>query len=234
MRPKDAAESAVTPRDAMLRAMSIGMGMSVSPAGAGATRDPAREGLGAPHGASGGARGEHLGALADELGDRLASARATVRLYDALLGRLGPAPRLPCGATRARVTQLREEEQAHAALASEAIATVGGDPTLVTVGAELEALLSLGIHEPIASGPVELVQHLRALVVAELAGADGWMVVTTLARLLEREDLAVRFERAYLRDRTHARTVRRWAARARRGARADAAREREVERRDGQ
>ncbi|MCZ7681722.1 MAG: hypothetical protein M5U28_24185 [Sandaracinaceae bacterium] len=227
MRPKDAAESAVSARDAALRAMSVGMGMAVGVTGARAPRDAAREGRGAA------VRAEHLAALADELAERLALARATVRLYDALLGRLGPAPRLPCGASRARVAQLREEEEAHVELAREAIASLGGDPALVTLGAELEVLLSHGLHEPLGPGRVELVAHLRALVMAELAGADGWVVLTTLARLLEREDLATRFERAYLRDRSHARTVRRWAARARREARAAAPRPREAERHDG-
>lgn len=217
MRPKNAADAAVAGRDAVARAMNVGMGISILPPDARTMRDAAREGPLALRMLAGIAlRGDHAGALMDELAERLAFARATVRLYDALLVRLGTAARLTGGATRARIEQLMREEQSHVELARDAIAALGGDPALVTVGAEVEAVLALGLQEVLGAARVDLSQHLRAIVMAELAGEDGWMVLTTLARLLEREDLARRFESAWLRDKRHARTVRRWAARARR------------------
>ncbi|HEY8431208.1 MAG TPA: hypothetical protein VIL20_22665, partial [Sandaracinaceae bacterium] len=92
-------------------------------------------------------RTDHTGALMDALARRLASARATVHLYEALLARLDGGQRLPAGATRARIQRLTREERAQAELAHSALHSLGGDPSLVTIGAEVEAVLSLGLHE---------------------------------------------------------------------------------------
>lgn len=218
MRPKDPADAAVTARDAIARAMSMGMGLALGEReGARPARDAAHESPAAIRAMAALAlRTDHTGALMDALARRLASARATVHLYEALLARLDGGQRLPAGATRARIQRLTREERAQAELAHSALHSLGGDPSLVTIGAEVEAVLSLGLHEVLGTGRVDLAQHLRALTMAELAGEDGWMVLTTLACLLEREDLARRFERAWLRDKRHARTVRRWSARLRR------------------
>jgi rubrerythrin len=173
-------------------------------------------------GASASVRSEHARVLVDELAARLAYERLGVRLYDALYARLARGEEVP-GVVEAQLVAVRREEAEHAALARRSIVKLGGDPKALLIAHEVDARARLGVPERLEDARTNVIACLDALVRAELADQDGWTVLLALARLLGREELMRRFERALTREREHLRVVRHWAcdARIRRAAGAE-------------
>lgn len=163
-------------------------------------------------------RGEHLNELIDKLGARLAFERAGVRLYDALLTKMESASELPPGMSHARALEIRNEEASHVQLVRNAMEKLGADPTAVTPGADAVGVISMGLPQLMTDPRAGLEQCLEAILVAELADNDGWMVLIEVARLLGQDELAEKFRHALEREEEHLRTIRTWvAAAARKG-----------------
>jgi bacterioferritin (cytochrome b1) len=167
-------------------------------------------------------RGEHVTELVDQLGARLAFERTGVRLYDTLLSKMRDAKKLAPGMSEARVRQIRDEEASHVVLVRDAIVEMGGDPTVVTPAADVQAVMSMGIPHVLQDPRTTVDQCLEAILVAELADRDSWAVLIAIARALGQDAMADRFESAFQREEEHLRTVRDWVARgARRRAGAE-------------
>src|SRR5688572_5468533 len=81
--------------------------------------------------------------LADKLGERLAFERTGVRLYDALLAKVGAFG--DGVAHREAVEEIRRDERRHMALLVEVVESLGGDPTAQTPAADVVGVLSTGI-----------------------------------------------------------------------------------------
>ncbi len=153
-------------------------------------------------------KGERVTELIDKLGARLAFERAGVRLYDALLTKMAGARELPPGVSRARAEEIRSEEAAHVLMVRDAIVKLGGDPTVITPGADVVGMMSMGLPKVLTDPRTEIEQCLDAILVAELADNDGWMVLIEIARLLGQDDMVQDFRAALEREEGHLKTVR--------------------------
>jgi rubrerythrin len=155
-----------------------------------------------------------MSAFMDKLGARLAFERTGVRLYSALLSKFDTYGSFGGGPERSEIEHIRDEELEHFHTLSASIESLGGDPTAVTPGADVQATLSKGIMEVLVDPRTTLVQGLEAVLLAELADNDCWTTLSTLAEQLGQDDLAVDFEEAETHEREHLELVRSWLAAA--------------------
>lgn len=150
-------------------------------------------------------------ALVDKMSERLAFERTGVRLYETLLEKIDAAGKtFQGGPTRKEVQQIRDEELSHAHLMAEALEYLGADPTVMTPSADLVGVESLGLGQVINDPRTTVGQCLHALLVAELADNDGWMMLRTLAEDLGQKELAKRFTKAEQQEERHLQQVRTW------------------------
>jgi hypothetical protein len=157
--------------------------------------------------------GRRVQVLMDKLGERMAFERAGVRLYEALIAKCdamaatkdhGPVP--PCDL----VKRICAEEAQHFHLVTEAIRTLGGDPTAQTPAADLSGIECAGLMQVLSDPRTTLTQSLHAILTAELIDNAGWELLMTLAETCEQKDLVVSFEIALAQEATHLRLVNEW------------------------
>lgn len=125
-------------------------------------------------------KGHAPAVLFDKLGARLGYERAGVRLYDAVLAKFEAGRNWPGGPSRAALEDNRREELAHFQLLTRTIRDLGGDPTTVTPGADVEAVTAAGVFKAVTDPRTTLAQTLMALLVAERADVDGWSGLITV------------------------------------------------------
>ena len=166
-------------------------------------RDSAKTGLDAM-------KGIKATVFIDKLGERLAFERTGTRLYGALIGKCDASPALPGGPTSADLQAIQAEELAHFELVREVIVSLGGDPTAVTPSADVVSVMSSGLLQIITDARTSLKQSLEAILVAELADNDGWMMLIHLAQSSGHEQIAARFEEARMTEERHLTHVRQW------------------------
>ena len=150
----------------------------------------------------------------DKLGERLAFERTSVRLYQALIGKLDAYGTFSGGPSADELERLLEEELLHFQELEEAIAELGGDPTAVTPAADLIATVSKGVCDVLGDPRTTLAQCLEAMLVAELADNDAWEALTELAENAGEDKLAATFEQALTEEHEHLVLLRRWVAAA--------------------
>jgi rubrerythrin len=155
-------------------------------------------------------KGNHPMVFLDLIGERLAFERTGTRLYDALIPKLEAADEHPQGPTREDLERIRDDELMHFALLKEALETLGADPTAVTPGADVAAMTSAGLVQTLSDPRVTLTQGLKAILVAELADNDGWLVLADVAARLGHDELADRFRGALAQEEEHLARVRSW------------------------
>jgi hypothetical protein len=120
-------------------------------------------------------RGSNPNLLIDKLGERLAFERSGVRLYEALISKHDAGRSFRGGPSREELVQHREEERAHFEMLEHAIESVGGDPTVVTPSANLQATASLGLCAVLADPRTDVQQCLEAMLVASSSTTTaGW------------------------------------------------------------
>lgn len=152
--------------------------------------------------------------LIDKLGERLAFERGGVRLYDALLHKFDAFGSWDGGPSRIDLEEHREEEFRHFQLLKETLEGLGADPTAMTPSADLVGVEAMGLLKVITDPKVPLQDALHAQLVAELADADGWLLLASLARESGHEAMAERFADAQRTEDKHAERVRRWVTAA--------------------
>ncbi|MGH8226745.1 MAG: ferritin-like domain-containing protein [Steroidobacteraceae bacterium] len=162
----------------------------------------------------------------DKLAERAAFERGGTRLYDSLLVKLRNAGSsngsgkgkgkgtstgsVPNGMTEARVLEIRKDEAAHFALASECIERLGGDPTAETPSADLVSVETLGFVQAISDARTSLGQSLHVVLAAELIDHAAWELLIELARGVGQDKQLPRFQEALRDEQGHLRDVRSW------------------------
>lgn len=156
-------------------------------------------------------RGKSATVLLDKLGARLAFERTGARLYEAVIDRLSAfSADAAQGPTAAELRALQEQELKHMDLVRRAIESVGGDPTAMTPGADLEAVASSGVLHAASDPRMQVAESLHALLAAELLDNAGWELLIELARGLGQDDMVTSFTVALDEERIHLSRVRGW------------------------
>lgn len=158
--------------------------------------------------------GEQPVLLLDKLGERLAFERAGTRLYDALLSKHDARRNFTGGPSRNEIAHIRNEEWQHMRLVSEAIASMGGDPTAVTPSANVHATASKGFVAVLTDPRTDVQQCLEVMLAAELVDNDCWATLIELTEQAGQDQLAARFRKALDEEREHLEHVRGWLATA--------------------
>jgi bacterioferritin (cytochrome b1) len=152
---------------------------------------------------------KRLHVFVDKMAERLAYERGGTRLYDAALVKaMALAEGTPVNVERMK--QIRAQEADHANLLSDAIESIGADPTAQTPCADLVGVQTMGLMQSIADPRTSLVQTLSSLLAAELVDVAGWELLARLARDMGQDAIANRFEEALAHETQHLDTVSRW------------------------
>jgi hypothetical protein len=148
--------------------------------------------------------------LIDKLAERLAFERSGVRLYDALLLKLGAGQAFDGGPSAADLQHIRDEEYEHFQTVHDAIESIGGDPTAVTPSANLVGVESLGLCSVVTDPRADLAASLHAMLIAELTDDAGWEQLVAVCRSAGYEELAARLEPCRAQEAEHLASVRGW------------------------
>jgi hypothetical protein len=154
---------------------------------------------------------EAMPVLLDKLSERLVFERQGTRLYEAFLQKfelLGlddeSAP------TAADLRHICDEEFEHFRMLQHAIVKLGGDATVQSPSADVACVLSKGAVEIVADPRTSFAQCLQALLTAELADNDGWLMLSQLAAQLDLEELEQQCRKAFEEEQEHLDKVREW------------------------
>jgi rubrerythrin len=161
--------------------------------------------------------GHRVTVFLDKLGERAAFERAGTRLYEALLVKHAAADVHEGGPTREQLEQIRDDELRHFGIVRDAIRELGGDPTVMTPCADVAGVMGMGLVQVLTDPRTTLTQCLDAILVAELADNDAWLLLVDLADGLGHDELANRFRIALQEEEQHLAQVRAWIANALRG-----------------
>ncbi|HLU65550.1 MAG TPA: hypothetical protein VKZ63_04715, partial [Kofleriaceae bacterium] len=71
-----------------------------------------------------------------------------------------------------------------------------------------------GVLQVVTDPRMTLTQGLEAMLVAELADTDGWLVLADLAERLDQFDMADEFRRALAEEEDHVARIRQWVSNA--------------------
>ena len=155
-------------------------------------------------------QGKKANVFLDLLGERLAFERSGVRLYDSLLIKFGAAQPHPNGPTLMDLEQIRDDELDHFLMLTEAIKSLGGDPTMMSPSADTAFVANSGLLKMVHDARTTLTQALKGALTAELTDNDGWLLLADLADRLGHEELAGRFRTALETEERHLAQVRTW------------------------
>jgi bacterioferritin (cytochrome b1) len=150
----------------------------------------------------------------DKLGERLAFERTGVRLYEALISKYASYGGFDGGPTLAELEEIMREEHEHFRLLTDVVTRMGGDPTVMTPSADLQATMSKGILEVTVDARTTFVQCLEAALLAELADNDCWEALIEMARESGEPTVVAEFEAALEEEAEHLENVRTWLAAA--------------------
>jgi bacterioferritin (cytochrome b1) len=152
---------------------------------------------------------KRLHVFVDKMAERLAYERGGTRLYDAALVKaIALAEGTPVNIERMK--QIRAQEADHANLLSDAIESVGADPTAQTPCADLVGVQAMGLMQSITDPRTSLVQTLSSLLAAELIDVASWELLGRLARDMGQDAIADRFDEALAHETQHLDTISRW------------------------
>jgi len=154
--------------------------------------------------------GEQL-PLLDKLGARLQFERMGTRLYDALISKVDAYGTFSGGPSREDLVQIRNEEHGHMQLVQDVIARIGGDPTVVTPCANLQAVASRGIGDVLVDPRTTLLECLDTILVAEMTDHESWEVLANLAATVAPE-LESELRQAEQTEAQHLDKLRGWTA----------------------
>lgn len=155
-------------------------------------------------------KGDSPQILLDKLGERLAFERTGTRLYDALITKCDVMLDGGISMTIDDLEQIRADEARHFLLISDAIESLGGDPTSQTPSADLAGVESMGLVQVLNDPRTSIAQSLHAIVTAELSDKAGWETLIALADEHELSDMVDDFTRALNQEREHLALVQTW------------------------
>ena len=155
-------------------------------------------------------KGDSPHILLDKLGERLAFERTGTRLYDALITKCEVMLAGEISMTINDLEQIRADEARHFMLLSDAIASLGGDPTSQTPSADLAGVESMGLVQVLNDPRTSIAQSLHAIVTAELSDKAGWETLLALADEHDLTDMVEDFTNALNQEREHLALVQTW------------------------
>ncbi len=155
-------------------------------------------------------KGDSPHILLDKLGERLAFERTGTRLYDALITKCEIMLDGDISMTMDDLEQIRADEARHFMLISDAITSLGGDPTSQTPSADLAGVESMGLVQVLNDPRTSIAQSLHAIVTAELSDKAGWETLVALADEHELSDMVDDFTNALNQEREHLALVQTW------------------------
>jgi hypothetical protein len=155
-------------------------------------------------------KGDSPQILLDKLGERLAFERTGTRLYDALITKCEVMLGSDISMTIDDLQQIRADEARHFLLISDAIDTLGGDPTSQTPSADLAGVESMGLVQVLNDPRTTIAQSLHAIVTAELSDKSGWETLVALADEHDLTDMVQDFTLALNEEREHLALVQTW------------------------
>jgi len=148
--------------------------------------------------------------LLDKLGERLAFERTGTRLYDALITKFETMQDGSTSMTLADLQKIRQDEARHFAIITDAIETLGGDPTSQTPCADLVGVESMGLMQVVTDPRTTVAQSLHAILVAEMTDNAGWDMLIALAEDQNQGSLISDFTVARDEERVHLQQVQAW------------------------
>ncbi len=155
-------------------------------------------------------KGDSPQILLDKLGERLAFERTGTRLYDALITKCEVLLDGDISMTIDDLEQIRADEARHFMLISDAIASLGGDPTSQTPSADLAGVESMGLVQVLNDPRTSIAQSLHAIMTAELSDKAGWETLVALADEHELTEMVDDFTNALNQEREHLALVQTW------------------------
>ena len=155
-------------------------------------------------------KGDSPQILLDKLGERLAFERTGTRLYDALITKCEVMLDGDISMTMDDLEQIRADEARHFMLISEAIESLGGDPTSQTPSADLAGVESMGLVQVLNDPRTSIAQSLHAIVTAELSDKAGWETLVALADEHGLTEMVDDFTQALNQEREHLALVQTW------------------------
>ena len=156
--------------------------------------------------------GEKANVLVDKLAERLAFERSGVRLYDAVLAKLPASATGKGDLDFAELKHIRDEEHRHMLIVTEALRTLGADPTAMTPCANFAGVQGSGLFQSVTDPRATLTQCLDSLLAAELIDNDGWQLLISLAEGLGQTEMAKQFTECLASEDEHLVKVRRWVS----------------------
>lgn len=155
-------------------------------------------------------KGDSPHILFDKLGERLAFERTGARLYDALITKCEVLLDGDISMTIDDLEQIRADEARHFLLLSDAITSLGGDPTAQTPSADLAGVECMGLVQVLNDPCTSIAQSLHAMVTAELSDKAGWETLVALADEHDLLDMVDDFTDALNQEREHLALVQTW------------------------
>jgi ferritin-like protein len=156
------------------------------------------------------AKGDSPHILLDKLGERLAFERTGTRLYDALITKCEVMLEGDISMTIGDLEQIRADETRHFMLISDAIESLGGDPTSQTPSADLAGVEAMGLVQVLNDPRTSIAQSLHAIMTAELCDKAGWETLVALADEHDLTDMVDDFTNALNQEREHLALVQTW------------------------
>lgn len=155
-------------------------------------------------------KGDPVALLLDKLGQRAAFERTGTRLYAALIGKVAALQPPKAESMLADLQMIQEEELAHFHMLVQVINDLGGDPTILTPGADVSSVASLGLLQVITDPRTTVAQSLEAIQTAELTDTVCWEALIELVDKLDQQKLLAPFQTAHAAEMRHTDTIKRW------------------------
>jgi len=154
--------------------------------------------------------GRNPEAFIDKLGGRIGFERAGVRLYDALIEKCAMARNTTTRIPIETLWQFRNEELQHFQLASDALRSIGGDPTAQTPCADADGVAGMGLIQVLTDPRTSVAQCLEAMLIGELTDNAAWGLLIEFAEKMGLNDMARDFQVALRHEENHLMRVRQW------------------------
>ncbi|WP_437825264.1 hypothetical protein [Sorangium sp. So ce1153] len=117
----------------------------------------------------------------DLLNERLTYERASVRLYDSIVEKVGRAADAGLLNLLGQLREYRDQEKEHEEWLEAQIRALGGDAHAETDGSRLITIESQGIGQVVLDGDQNPAHLFHALLTAELVDNAGWQLLLELA-----------------------------------------------------
>lgn len=159
------------------------------------------------------ATGHHPEVFINKLGERLAYERSGVRVYDALIAKCECTITSGMAEQKIDIEKLKEfraQEAQHFHMLTEAINSLGGDPTAQTPDADASGVGASGLMKVITDPRTTISQSLEAMLAIELADYAAWDLLIKLAEDMGLSSMAEKFRHALSQEDIHLIVVRQW------------------------